>query len=93
MSFSSIQKSEHIKNPKLLFRLLVRQSGKMLHVVPNLHFVDSPEWFGVAADEFFQVSKRAEKKININVKDLLCYKALCSRNFQNVKLRLGFFET
>ena len=74
MSFSSIQKSEHIKNPKLLFRLLVRQSGKMLHVVPNLHFVDSPEWFGVAADEFFQVSKRAEKKININVKDLLRYK-------------------
>ena len=64
MSF--IINSEHVKNHELFFRLLVRQSGKMLHVVPNLHFVDSPEWFGVAADEFFQVSKRAEKKININ---------------------------
>jgi hypothetical protein len=36
-------------------RLLVRQSGKLLHVVPRLHFVDSPEWFGVASDELFQV--------------------------------------
>ena len=27
----------------------------MLHVVPGLHFVDSPEWFGVAADDYFQV--------------------------------------
>jgi len=38
-------------------RLLVRQSGKLLHVVPRLHFVDSPEWFGVAADDLFQVQK------------------------------------
>ena len=38
---------------------MVRQSGKMLHVVPNLHFVDSPEWFGVAADDFFQISATA----------------------------------
>ena len=34
----------------------MRQSGKLLHVVPRLHFVDSPEWFGVAADDLFQVS-------------------------------------
>lgn len=37
-------------------RLLVRQSGKLLHVVPRLHFVDSPEWFGVSEDDFFQVA-------------------------------------
>ena len=36
----------------------MRQSGKLLHVVPRLHFVDSPEWFGVAADDLFQVDTR-----------------------------------
>lgn len=48
-------------------RLLVRQSGKMLHVVPNLHFVDSPEWFGVAADEFFQISATALEETKVLV--------------------------
>ena len=38
------------------FRLLVRQSGKLLHIVSRLHFVDSPEWFGVVADDLFQVT-------------------------------------
>ena len=39
----------------LFSRLLVRQSGKLLHVVSRLQFVDSPEWFGVVADDLFQV--------------------------------------
>ena len=31
------------------------QAGKPLHTVSRHQFVDSPEWFGVAADEHFQV--------------------------------------
>ena len=58
------RKETNLTNAIILFdfclfpsRLLVRQSGKLLHVVPRLHFVDSPEWFGVAADDLFQVQK------------------------------------
>ena len=50
------------------FRLLVRQSGKLLHIVSRLHFVDSPEWFGVVADDLFQVNnyrKRANNRSKI----------------------------
>ena len=42
--------------PIFFSRLLVRQSGKLLHVVSRLQFVDSPEWFGVVADDLFQVT-------------------------------------
>ena len=48
-------------------RLLVRQSGKLLHVVPRLHFVDSPEWFGVAADDLFQISATALEETKVLV--------------------------
>ena len=50
-----------------LSRLLVRQSGKLLHVVPRLHFVDSPEWFGVAADDLFQISATALEETKVLV--------------------------
>ena len=32
------------------------QGGKALHLVNQNQFLDSPEWFGVTTDEFFQVS-------------------------------------
>ncbi|CAB4056332.1 BVES [Lepeophtheirus salmonis] len=35
-------------------RLLVTQCGKPLHFVLPHQFIDSPEWFGVTTDEFFQ---------------------------------------
>ena len=46
---------------------MVRQSGKLLHVVPRLHFVDSPEWFGVAADDLFQISATALEETKVLV--------------------------
>lgn len=48
-------------------RLLVRQSGKLLHVVSRLQFVDSPEWFGVVADDLFQVSATALEETKVLV--------------------------
>ena len=45
----------------------MRQSGKLLHVVPRLHFVDSPEWFGVAADDLFQISATALEETKVLV--------------------------
>ena len=50
--------------PIFFSRLLVRQSGKLLHVVSRLQFVDSPEWFGVVADDLFQV-KNYQKNLNL----------------------------
>ncbi|CAB4056331.1 BVES [Lepeophtheirus salmonis] len=40
-------------------RLLVTQCGKPLHFVLPHQFIDSPEWFGVTTDEFFQISATA----------------------------------
>ncbi|XP_023316606.1 blood vessel epicardial substance isoform X2 [Trichogramma pretiosum] len=37
-------------------KLVVSQNGKALHIVFPHQFLDSPEWFGVSTDEFFQVS-------------------------------------
>lgn len=37
------------------FRLVVSQNGRALHIVFPHQFLDSPEWFGVSTDEFFQV--------------------------------------
>lgn len=39
-----------------LFRLVVSQSGRALHIVFPHQFLDSPEWFGVSTDEYFQVN-------------------------------------
>lgn len=37
-------------------RLVVSQNGRALHIVFPHQFLDSPEWFGVSTDEYFQVS-------------------------------------
>ena len=36
-------------------RLVISQHGRALHIVAQHQFLDSPEWFGVSSDEFFQV--------------------------------------
>lgn len=40
-------------------RFLVSQGGKSLHTVSQHEFLDSPEWFVVTTDEFFQVTVTA----------------------------------
>ncbi|KMR04332.1 blood vessel epicardial substance [Lasius niger] len=35
-------------------KLVVSQSGRALHIVFPHQFLDSPEWFGVSTDEYFQ---------------------------------------
>lgn len=40
----------------LCFRLVVSQNQRALHIVFPHHFLDSPEWFGVSTDEYFQVN-------------------------------------
>ncbi|XP_047468993.1 popeye domain-containing protein 3-like isoform X3 [Penaeus chinensis] len=40
-------------------RLVISQNGRALHIVSQHQFLDSPEWFGVSTDEFFQVSATA----------------------------------
>ncbi|XP_077293501.1 popeye domain-containing protein 1-like isoform X3 [Arctopsyche grandis] len=37
-------------------KLVVSQNQRALHIVFPHHFLDSPEWFGVSTDEYFQVS-------------------------------------
>ena len=32
------------------------QAGRALHLVNKNQFLDSPEWFGVTTDEYFQVN-------------------------------------
>ncbi|KAG8251452.1 hypothetical protein J6590_079349 [Homalodisca vitripennis] len=39
--------------------LVVSQNGRALHIVFPHQFLDSPEWFGVSTDEYFQVSVTA----------------------------------
>lgn len=39
-----------------IFRLVVSQNGRALHIVFPHQFLDSPEWFGVSTDEYFQVN-------------------------------------
>ena len=40
-------------------RLIVSQGGRALHLVNDNQFLDSPEWFGVSTDEYFQVTVTA----------------------------------
>ena len=35
--------------------MLVIENGRTLHVLNQMQFLDSPEWFGVSSDDFFQV--------------------------------------
>ncbi|KAG8234596.1 hypothetical protein J437_LFUL017099 [Ladona fulva] len=48
--------------PKLL---VVSQNGRALHIVFPHQFLDSPEWFGVSTDEFFQVSITAMEESRV----------------------------
>lgn len=36
-------------------RLVVSQNQRALHIVFAHQFLDSPEWFGVSTDDYFQV--------------------------------------
>ncbi|XP_058794873.1 popeye domain-containing protein 3 isoform X2 [Phymastichus coffea] len=46
-------------------KLVVSQNGKALHIVFPHQFLDSPEWFGVSTDEFFQVSITAMEESRV----------------------------
>eukprot|EP00092_Neocalanus_flemingeri_P001965 GFUD01002097.1.p1 GENE.GFUD01002097.1~~GFUD01002097.1.p1 ORF type:complete len:364 (+),score=117.22 GFUD01002097.1:214-1305(+) len=48
-------------------RLVVSQAGRALHLVTPAQFLDSPEWFGVTTDEYFQVSVTALEECSILV--------------------------
>uniref|UniRef100_T1JAS8 POPDC1-3 domain-containing protein n=1 Tax=Strigamia maritima TaxID=126957 RepID=T1JAS8_STRMM len=48
-------------------RLVVSQCSKPLHIVGAHQFLDSPEWFGVSTDEFFQVTITALEESRIMV--------------------------
>lgn len=37
-------------------RLVVSQNQRALHIVFQHQFLDSPEWFGVSTDDYFQVN-------------------------------------
>lgn len=42
----------------VLCRLVVSQHQRALHIVFPHQFLDSPEWFGVSTDDYFQVSAK-----------------------------------
>lgn len=46
-------------------KLVVSQNGRALHIVFPHQFLDSPEWFGVSTDEYFQVSITAMEESRI----------------------------
>ncbi|XP_044006960.1 popeye domain-containing protein 3-like isoform X2 [Aphidius gifuensis] len=46
-------------------KLVVSQNGRALHIVFPNQFLDSPEWFGVSTDEYFQVSITAMEESRI----------------------------
>jgi len=48
-------------------RLVVSQAGRALHLITQNQFLDSPEWFGVTTDEYFQVSVTALEECSILV--------------------------
>ncbi|GBP80360.1 Popeye domain-containing protein 3 [Eumeta japonica] len=48
-------------------RLVVSQNQRALHIVFPHHFLDSPEWFGVSTDEYFQVSIMAMEESRVLV--------------------------
>ncbi|EEB11347.1 popeye domain containing protein, putative [Pediculus humanus corporis] len=49
----------------LIKLLVVSQNGRALHIVFPHQFLDSPEWFGVPTDEFFQVSITAMEESRV----------------------------
>lgn len=44
---------------------MVSQNGRALHIVFPHQFLDSPEWFGVSTDEYFQVSITAMEEARV----------------------------
>jgi len=48
-------------------RFVVSQQNTYLHCVSQNQFVDSPEWFGVSTDEYFQVTVTAVDKCEVLV--------------------------
>ncbi|XP_069689835.1 popeye domain-containing protein 3-like isoform X3 [Periplaneta americana] len=46
-------------------KLVVSQNGRALHIVFPHQFLDSPEWFGVSTDEYFQVSITAMEESRV----------------------------
>ncbi|XP_035904394.1 blood vessel epicardial substance isoform X1 [Anopheles stephensi] len=46
-------------------KLVVSQNQKALHIVFPHQFLDSPEWFGVSTDDFFQVSIMAMEESRV----------------------------
>ncbi|XP_046456627.1 blood vessel epicardial substance-like [Daphnia pulex] len=57
----AVEKVTRVETLSLLLSgsMLVIENGKTLHVLHPMQFLDSPEWFGVSSDDFFQVSIRA----------------------------------
>lgn len=57
----AIERQTKVETLSLLLSgsMLVIENGKTLHVLAAMQFLDSPEWFGVASDDYFQVSIRA----------------------------------
>lgn len=66
-------------------RFVVSQNQKALHIVFPNQFLDSPEYFGVSTDDYFQVSITAidESKILIWHRDKLKLSIINDEYLQN----------
>ena len=60
-------------------RLIVSQGGRALHLVNDNQFLDSPEWFGVSTDEYFQVTVTA-----LETSTILMWHRLVAHSFRAV---------
>ncbi|XP_037082599.1 popeye domain-containing protein 3-like [Pollicipes pollicipes] len=72
VSFQEMLIQEHVTRVDSLTlvlsgRFVVSQGGKALHVVAPDQFLDSPEWFSVLTDDFFQVSITAIEESRVLV--------------------------
>ena len=56
-----------VADPIHYTRFLVSQAGRVLHLVTQHQFLDSPEWFGVTTDEYFQVTVTALEECSVLV--------------------------
>ncbi|XP_065224588.1 blood vessel epicardial substance isoform X2 [Planococcus citri] len=67
-------------------KLVISQQGRALHIVFPHQFLDSPEWFGVSTDDFFQVSITAmeESKILLWHRDKLKLSIISDKFLQTV---------
>ncbi|XKL66585.1 hypothetical protein PGB90_010005 [Kerria lacca] len=67
-------------------KLVISQQSRALHVVFPHQFLDSPEWFGVSTDDFFQVSITAleESRILLWHRDKLKFSILHDKFLKTV---------